>query len=148
MIAREASAHHACANGGEAGLKLRGDADVVAIDVVGDDVLLDRRRVEFGSELGLDGLKHGLGGPAVAHEEILDARAGAVLAQLGLLLEDAQDGFDDGVGLVLRDEGGDAHTDVRLGGEAAANAKGVADLFQAIDFAADGGERDAVDFGV
>jgi hypothetical protein len=121
---------------------------VVAIDVVGDDVFVDRRGVEFVTKFGLDGFEHGLGGPAVAHEEVLDAGAGAVLAEFGLLLEDAQDGFDDGVGLVLRDEGGDAHADVRLGGEAAADAQGVADLFEAIDLAADGGEGDVVDLGV
>ncbi len=66
----------------------------------------------------------------MAHEEVLDAGAGAVLAQLVLLAEDADDGLDDGVGLVLRDEGGDAHGDVGLGGEAAADAQGVADLFE------------------
>ena len=46
------------------------------------------------------------------HEEVLDAGAGAVLAELGLLLEDADDGGDDVEGLVLRDEGVDAHGDV------------------------------------
>ena len=89
LLAGEASAQDACAHGGEAGLQLRRYADVVAIDVVGNHVLVDRRGIEFVAKLGFDGLEHGLGGPAVAHEEVLDARAGAVLAQLGLLLEDA-----------------------------------------------------------
>ena len=81
----------------------------------------------------------------MAHEEVLDAGAGAVLAELGLLAEDADDGGDDVEGLVLRDEGGDADGDVRLGGEAAADAEGVADLFDAVDGALDGGEADVVD---
>jgi len=41
LIAREAAAHHACADGREALLKLRRDADVVAVDVVGDNVCID-----------------------------------------------------------------------------------------------------------
>ena len=84
----------------------------------------------------------------MAHEEVLDAGAGAVLAELGLLAEDADDGLDDGEGLVLRDEGGDADGEVGLGGEAAADAEGVADLFDTVDFALDGGEGDVVDLRV
>ena len=111
------------------GWLLRGDADVVAVDVGGDDVGGDGVGIELVAELFFDGCEHGLGGPAVAHEEVLDAGAGAVLAELGLLLEDADYGGDDFEGLVLRDEGGDALGDVGLGGEAAAYAEGVADLF-------------------
>ena len=73
----------------------------------------------------------------MAHEEVLDAGAGAVFAELGLLAEDLGDGFDDGEGLRLPDEGGDADGHVGLGGEAAADAEGVADLAVR---ALDGGE--------
>ena len=72
----------------------------------------------------------------MAHEEVLDAGAGAVLAEFRLLAEDADYGVDDFEGLVLRDEGGDADGDVGLGGEAAADAQGVADLFLAVDVCA------------
>ncbi len=65
----------------------------------------------------------------MAHEEVFDAGAGAVLAELGLLAEDADYGGDYFEGFILRDEGGDAYGDVGLGGEAAAYAEGVADLF-------------------
>lgn len=84
----------------------------------------------------------------MAHEEVLDAGAGAVLAKGGLLLEDADDGGDDIEGLVLGDEGGDADGDVRLGGEAAADAEGVADFFDAVDGALDGGEGYVVDLWI
>ena len=40
----------------------------------------------------------------------------------------SDDGGDDGEALILADEGGDADGDVGLGGEAAADAEGVADL--------------------
>ncbi len=123
------------------------DADVVAVDVGGDVVFGDGVGIELVAELLFEGDEEGLGGPAVAHEEVLDAGAGAVLAELGLLLEDADDGGDDFEGFILRDEGGDAFGDVRLGGEAAADAEGVADLFDAIDGALDGGEGDVVDLG-
>ncbi len=52
----------------------------------------------------------------MAHEEVLDARACAVLAQLSLLLEDAQHGLDNFDSFVLRDEGWNAHRDVRFSG--------------------------------
>ena len=84
----------------------------------------------------------------MAHEEVLDAGAGAVFAELGLLAEDADDGGDDVDGLRLSDEGGDADGDVGLGGEAAADAQGVADFVCAGDGAADGGEGDVVDLGI
>ncbi len=52
----------------------------------------------------------------------------------------------------LRDEGGDAGGDVGLGGEAAADAEGVADLFLdtvgTIDGALDGSQGDVVDLGI
>ena len=148
LVAGEASAQDACAHGRQTGLLLRRDADVVAIDVVGNHILVNRRGVEFAAELRFDRFQHGLRGPAVAHEEVLDAGAGAVLAQLGLLLEDAQHGFHYRIGLVLRDEGGDAHSDVRLGRKASTDAQRVTDLFQSIDLAPDCGKRNAVDLRI
>ena len=87
LVAGEAAVEDGGSDGGEAGLALRGDADVVAVDVVGDDVVVDGAGVEFVAELFFEGGEEGLGGPAVAHEEVLDAGAGAVFAKLGLLLK-------------------------------------------------------------
>ena len=95
---------------------LGGDADVVAVDVVGDvfrgwgrhgllgpthlvsmngadgakyrGPSLRSGWIEFEAEFGFEGGEEGLGGPAVAHEEVLDAGAGAVFAELLLLAED------------------------------------------------------------
>ncbi len=121
---------------------------MVAVDVVGDELGGVDRGVEFVTELSLNCFEHRLGGPAVAHEEVLDAGAGAVFAELGLFAEDADDGLDDGVGLGLLDEGRDADGEVGLGGEAAADAEGVADLFGPIDLALGCGQRDVVDLRV
>jgi hypothetical protein len=152
LVAREATAEDAGADGRKAGLALRRNADVVAVDVVGDELGGVDGNVQFVTELVLDSFEHGLSGPAVAHEEVLDAGAGAVFAELGLLAEDADDGFDDGVGLGLLDEGGDADGEVRLGGEAAADAEGVADLLLffavVLNRALSGCERNVVDLRV
>ncbi len=148
LVAGEATVQDGSSDGAEAGLLLRGDADVIAVDVVGDGVFGDGAGIEFVAEFGFDGFEHGLGGPAVAHEEVLDAGAGAVLAEGGLLLEDADHGGDDFEGLVLGDEGGDAYSEVWLGGEAAADAEGVADLIDTVDGALDGGEGYVVDLWV
>jgi hypothetical protein len=78
----------------QAGLLLRRDADVVAIDVVGDDVS-SRARDRICNRVWPRSLRAWIRRSSRAHEEVLDARAGAVLAQLGLLLEDAHDGLDD-----------------------------------------------------
>ena len=113
--------------------------------------------VEFVTEFGLEGFEEGLGGPAVAHEEIFEASAGAILAELLLFAEDFGGGDDDGEGLVLADEGGDADGYVGLGGEAAADAEGVANFLRVLRAqmsvlswprAGYGGEADVVDLGV
>ena len=88
LVAGEPSAQDACADRRQAGLALRSDADVVAVDVVRDDVVSDGAWVELVTELLFERGEEGLGGPAEAHEEVLDARAGAVLAKLRLLAED------------------------------------------------------------
>ncbi len=80
----------------------------------------------------------------MAHEKVLDARARAVLAQLGLLLEDLQHGLDHRISFVLGDECRNAHRDVRLGRETAADAQRVAHLVAAFD----GGEGHVVDLRV
>ncbi len=148
LFATETSVEDGGSDDGEAGLLLGGDTDVVAVDVVGDYVGGGGVGVELVAELGLDGFEHGLGGPAVAHEEVLDTGAGAVFAEGVLLAEGADDGEDDVQSLILPDEGRDADGDVGLGGEAAADAQGVADLFHAVDGALDGGEGYVVDLGV
>jgi len=95
---------------------------VVAVDVGGDDVGGCGVGVELIAELLFEGCEEGLWGPAVAHKEVLDAGTGAVLAELGLLFEDADYGGDDFEGLILWDEGRDTLGDVRLCGEATAYA--------------------------
>ena len=148
LVSGETAIEHGSSDGGEAGLALLRDAYVITVDVGGDDVGRERVWIELVAELFFEGGEEGLWGPAVAHEEILDAGAGAVLAELGLFLENLDDGCDDFEGFRLRDEGGDALGDVGFGGEAAADAEGVADLFGAIDGALDGGEGHVVDLGV
>ena len=76
----------------------------------------------------------------MAHEEVLDAGAGAVFAEFLLFAEDVGAGFGDGDGFVLGNEGGDADGHVGLGGEAAAYSQGVADFGGAIYFTFYGGE--------
>jgi hypothetical protein len=155
LIAGETAVEDRSADGGEAGLALWGDSHVVAVDVAGGGIFGDGRGVQLIAELFFDGGEHRLGGPAVLHEEVLDAGAGAVLAEFGLLFEDADDCGDDVEGLVLRDEGGDALGEVGLGGETAADAEGVADLFlagiESVNSAwfvsLDGGEADVVNLG-
>ncbi len=102
----------------------------------------------------------------MAHEEVLEAGAGAVFAEVLLLAEDLGGGDDDGEGLILADEGGNTDGHVGLGGEASADAQCVADFnflvvgggcggvrcwqFSVVSGlgAGDGGEADVVDLGV
>src|ERR1700722_6111167 len=120
---------------------------MVAVDVGGDSVGGCGVGVELVAELLFERGEEGLGGPAVAHEEVLDAGAGAVFAELGRLLEYADYSGDDCEGFVRRDEGGNALGNVGLGGEAAAYAEGVADFVGAVDGAPDGGEGHVVVLG-
>ena len=59
LVAGEAAAQDGGADGGEAGLTLRGDADVVAVDVVGDSRLQVAvgRGIELVAELVLRWLR-------------------------------------------------------------------------------------------
>src|ERR1700722_9978371 len=144
LISGEAAAQHAGAHRRQAGLLLRGDADVVAIDVVGDDVFAERRWIQFVTEFVLDGRQHRFGGPAVLHEEVFNAGVGAAFAQHDLLAEDLYDGGYNFESLRLRDEGGNAHSEVRFVRQTAADAQCVTDFVSALD----GGEGDVVDLRV
>ena len=148
LVAGDAAGEDAGADRGEAGLALRIDADVVAVDVAGNVFILGRRGDQLVAELAFQGFKVGLRGPAKAQEEIFRAGAHAVFAKDICIAEDLSRGLDDVKGLILTDEGGDAGRKERLGGESAADAQGVADLFLAVDDVLDRGQGDVVDLRV
>ena len=102
------------------------NAGVVAEDVVGN--LLGRggqqREVEPRLQLG----EKTIGGPAFFQEEVLHAGLVAVFAQALLLAEDFGDGARHADRLIGKNEGIEANGEMRLLGEAAADAQRVADL--------------------
>ena len=57
------------------------DSDVLPSIAAGAATLI-RGWVEFVTEFGFEGLEEGFGGPAEAHEEVFDAGASAVFAEL------------------------------------------------------------------
>ncbi len=118
------------------------NAGVVAEDVAGhaSSPAGQKREIETRLEFG----EESLGGPAFFHEEVLEAGAIAALAQALLVAEDFSDGANYGDGLMRQQEGVEAHGEMRLVGEAAADAQRVADLAVACG----GREADVVDLGI
>ena len=144
LIAGKPSAQHRSAHGRKPGLPLRSHADVIAIDIIRDHILSQRRRIELVTNLLFNSRQHGFRRPAVPHEQILDARAGAVFTQLRLLAEDPNHRGDDLEGLILRNKRRNAHRHVRLGRKSAANTQRITDLFPTFDR----GQRHVINLGV
>jgi len=99
----DASAKDGGADGEEAGLFLRDDAEMVAMDVLGDLFLFGG--IESVAEDGLDGGEEGFGGVAVFEEEEFEAGFVAGLAEDGGAAEEFGDGAGDGEDLFPADEG-------------------------------------------
>ena len=121
-----AAAKNGSADGEKAGLMLRDDAEVIAmnarrkVDGLG--------RIEFVAETGFDGGEKSVGGPTVLEEEILHARFVAGDAKHLRFAEDFGDGANHGNGLVPRNEGVQGDGEMGLGGESTGNANGEADF--------------------
>jgi hypothetical protein len=122
----DASADDGGADGEKAGLLLRDDAKMVAVDLSGrlDGFGGSERKIET----GLQGGKKRVGGPAVLEEKEFEAGFFAGLAEDVAVAEEFGDGADDGDDLIPRDERVERDGEVRMRGEAATDAKGEADF--------------------
>ena len=79
LLGRDSSAQRHRSHVGEAGLLLRMNSDVVAINIVGR--MLFHRRIELESDALLQFAEKTVGGPAVAQEEKFQAGTLAMLPQ-------------------------------------------------------------------
>jgi hypothetical protein len=120
----DASAKDGGADGKEAGLLLRDDAEMIAVDVRGKEFGFGG--IEFVTEAEFHGGEEGLGGPAVFEEKELEARLFAGLPEDFAVAEDFGDRANDGDDLVREDEGVEAEGEVGMGREAAADTQGKA----------------------
>jgi hypothetical protein len=116
----DASANDGGADGEEAGLPLRNDAEVIAMDVGGERFGFGG--IESETETLMDGGEKSFGRPVMLEEEIFQTSAVAALAKNVAGAEDFGYGPDDGNDLVRLDEGVEANREVRLRGEAAGDA--------------------------
>jgi hypothetical protein len=122
----DASSDDRSADGEEAGLLLRDDTEMVSMNARGE--LFRRGGGKRIAETGFDGGEEGVSGPVVFEEEELEAGFVAGLAEDFGFTEDFSDSPDDGDDLVRKDEGVEAESEVRLRGEAAADAEGEAEF--------------------
>lgn len=122
----DASANDGGANGEEAGLLLRDDAEMVAVDLRGrlEGFGGSERKIEVGLQSG----EEGACGPAVFEEEEFEAGFFAGLAEDFAIAEEFGDGADDGDDLIPWDERVERDGEVRMGGEAAAYTQGEAEV--------------------
>src|SRR5664279_3034894 len=118
------------------------DANVVAIDVVRH--LLVNAGLKFEADLLLQLGKESLGCPTLAQKKVLHAGTVTALAQYLLVAEYLDHTLSYCYGLVRPHKAVQLHGQVRFGGEAAAHAKGEANLGSA----ANSGERDVVDLRI
>ena len=122
----DAAANDGGADGEEAGLLLRDDAEMVAVDLRGrlDGFGGSERKIEA----GLQGGEEGVGGPAMFEEEEFEASLFAGLAEDFAFAEEFSDGADDRDNLIPRDESVDGDGEMGMRGQAAADAKGEAEF--------------------
>ena len=120
LIAAHAAAENRGAHVAEAGLLLRVNADVVAIDIVGH--LLVDRGIELESDDRFKFREERIRGPAFLEEEIFQAGAVATFAESLLLAEDFGNAVHDGDRLIGTDKGVQLDGEMRLIREAAADA--------------------------
>ena len=123
---RNAAADDGSADDEKAGLLLRDDAEMISMNARGE--LLGHGGIKRIAETGFDGREEGVGGPVVFEEEEFETGFVAGLAQDVGFAEDFGDGADDGDDLVREDEGVEAEGEMRLRGEAAADAEGEAEF--------------------
>ncbi len=122
----DASAGYGSADGEQAVLLLQGDSEVIAVDQRGRSI--GDGGVERIAETRFNGAEEGIGGPVVFEEKILETGFVSGLPEDRGFAEEFGDGADDGDDLVRIDEGVERNGEVRLGGEAAAYAKGKAEF--------------------
>jgi hypothetical protein len=106
--------------------------------------LLGHAGEQLKSSAGLEFGEEALGGPAFFHEEVLEAGAIAAFAQALLVAEDFSNAARHTDGLIGKNEGVEAHGEMRLVRQAAAHAQRVADLRRR---ALAGREANVVDLG-
>src|SRR5271169_3312530 len=99
----DAAANYRGADGEEAGLFLRDDAEVIAVDLRGRSFRLGG--IEREIETGLQGGEEGVRGPAVFEEEEFEASFFSRVAEKFAFAEEIGDGANDGDDLVPLDEG-------------------------------------------
>ena len=119
---------------------------MIAVEVIRNRTFV--AGVELVAELLFNGREHRFGGPAVAHEQVLDAGTGAVLTQGFLLTEDLADSMYGVIRLFLGDERVQAHREMRFRRKPSTYAQAVPNLFLAVDGAFEPGERNVIDFGI
>ena len=98
------------------------------------------RRLQFGQKA--------FGGPAVAQEKKLQARAFTVFAQNIGVAEQFRNPFDHGQNLIPAHEGVQARAEIRFGRESSGNAQREADFRLSADRARNRGQANVIDFRV
>ena len=116
----DAAAEDGSADGEKAGLLLRDDTEMIAMDARRN--LFGPGGVERVAKLGFHGGEEGLGGPVMLEEKELEARFLAGLAKHFGFAKDFGHGADDRDDLMRLDEGVETESEVGIGGKAAADA--------------------------
>ena len=120
LVGSDAAAEDVGADVREAELFLRVDADVIAVDVGRDFFRL--ARVEFEADAFFEVGEEAFGRPAVLEEEKFQTGALAIFAEDVLGAEEVGDAAGDRDDLIPCDESVEANGEMRIGGEAAADA--------------------------
>src|SRR5712692_10009741 len=146
LLRGDASAENGSANVRQAGLLLRVNAHMVAIDVRGD--LFRLARIEGITQAALEFGKKRAGGPAMLEEQEFQASFFAAVAKNFTVAEDFRDTADDRNDLIPLNEGIKRDAEMRVRREPPADAK-CETCFEMVGALAQcGGQADIVDFRV
>jgi hypothetical protein len=122
------------------------DADVIAIHV--DGCGLFDRRIELVAETPIQFVEETVGRPAELREQVLQARALAIIAEHVLVAKHFGDDAHDRKRLFPAHECVEAQREMWIGGECTSHAKGKANVAFAVAEALDGGQANVVDLGI
>ncbi len=146
MIGGDSSAQHHRSDVGKAGLLLRMNADVVAINIV-RRMLFDRG-IELESDALLQFVEKALRRPSVTQEKKLQTRPLAMFAQNVGVAEQFGNALDDGQNLIPANKRIQSRAKIRLGRESARDSQRETDFRLAANSASDRGQANVVDFRI
>ena len=146
LIGSDAAAQHHRSHVGEAGLLLRMNADVIAVNIVGR--MLFDRGIELESDALLQFAEKTLGGPSMTQEEKFQAGALAMFAQNIGIAEQFGNALDHRQDLIPAHKCIQPRAEIRIGRKSAGDSQRESNFRLSAERAGDRGQANVIDLRI